>query len=134
MHTEENGKEWPITDYFLHHIGKGRHLFYDKEGNKIDMLTHSRLINDRDYSIIKQEQVGEYWISTIWLGVDTGLFGSIPLTFETMIFGKKETEGAFRYSTEQVARDQHQKIVEFLKAGVNPEDLDKGLENREDRI
>lgn len=45
-------------------------------------------------------------VSTVWLGINLNFFGSRPLIFETMIFGKGPKYQT-RYSTETEALDGH---------------------------
>lgn len=64
---------------------KGRH--YDRRGNLITMREWCGLWEmTGDYRILKQEYVGDYWISTVWLGLDHGFGLGAPLIFETMVF------------------------------------------------
>lgn len=44
----------------------------------------------RDLRIIRQEEVGPIWISTVFLGLDHNYFDGPPLLFETMVFGPRD--------------------------------------------
>lgn len=63
---------------------------YDRNGQAMTMEEWSIKMEDNDYKVIKQEEVGEYWISTVWLGLDHSFDGGDPLIFETMVFQKKK--------------------------------------------
>jgi hypothetical protein len=67
--------------------------------------------------IVKQEYVGPYYISTVFLGLDHALFEGRPLLFETMIF----SDGAAvdyqdRCSTWAEALEMHRRGVEWATA------------------
>lgn len=61
----------------------------DAEGNpqaRDDVATWGYWMSQRSNKIIQQTQVGEYWISTIFLGLDHTWDGSGPILFESMVF------------------------------------------------
>lgn len=74
--------------------------------------------------IVKQEDVGEYWVSTVFLGIDHNFgrpYHDKPILFETMIFQGKETGNdrwTQRYCTYQEALESHNAIVERLNNGT----------------
>lgn len=85
------------------------------------------LENSRD-RVLQQDQNEEYFISTVFLGIDMG-FGGQPLLFETMVFRKlkkpkkvlnytmrREEEEMDRYATRQQAMDGHKRLCK--KYGV----------------
>lgn len=65
---------------------------------------------------IKQEYVGRFWISTVFLGLDhQWKDGGPPLIYETMVFAHSwEEEETHRYSTYDQALSGHVKIVKRL--------------------
>ena len=65
--------------------------FYDRQGQRIDLMTWARHVEDRQYSVVAQHWVRGWMVSTVWLGLDHG-FGMtpVPLIFETMIFAPKD--------------------------------------------
>lgn len=68
--------------------------------------------------IVKQEDIGDVRISTVFLGLDHQFGEGEPLLFETMIFGGKEDQYQDRCSTWEEAEKMHlkaKKIVEDLK-------------------
>jgi hypothetical protein len=87
--------------------------FYDRSGREIDLERWQLLFHDRRYQQVAYTEVGDYEISTVWLGIDYG-FGHLekPLIFETMIFGPHLTnEEQWRYSTEEDATAGHWNAV-----------------------
>ena len=77
-------------------------------------------IKDINNRRIVLDEVGEYKVSTLFLGLDHGV-GYVPHLFETMVFTKdfqvpEEGEGFYqeRYATIQEAREGHRKAVEWV--------------------
>lgn len=58
---------------------------FDRKGNPISMRNYARLHNG-EYSVVKQEYVANYWVSTVWLGINHSFGHGPPLIFETMVF------------------------------------------------
>jgi hypothetical protein len=99
--------------------------FYDRCGNRIPMIRCTELNEDLSYHRVAWTEVGGVWhVSTIWLGLDTSLFGPEPLIFETMVFEIAESYDhgftyhrsmlgglQMRYATETEAREGHAAIV-----------------------
>lgn len=97
---------------------------YDRGGNPISMRTWARLLEfgGRAYKAVRQEQVGEYWVSTVWLGFDHSFRDGPPLIFETMVFkGSWEDLDMDRYSTEEEAVEGHERMVEKVRLMVEAE-------------
>ena len=95
-------------------------------GKVISLKEWGELAEDLNYRIVKQEKVGEYFISTIWLGTDLNFYSEgVENIFETMIFNKEERAELFqqRYRSLEDAKNGHKKIVSMLKDGANIEDL-----------
>ena len=94
--------------------------WYDRQGNPVSLIEWANLFHDPDYKIVKQDQVGDYWISTVWLGLDHGLRlpGRRKEIFETLVFhrppGKDlgDDVDCERYSTEDEALEGHEDMVE----------------------
>ncbi len=98
-------------------------VWYERESKKQDSRR-----------IVKQEAVGPYWVSTVFLGLDHSfgfLEGEPRALFETMIFlaegREKKKHGAWRglyqerYPTWERALAGHVEIVERVKLGELPE-------------
>jgi hypothetical protein len=100
--------------------------WYDREGKPISMMEAVRLGVDEEYKRVAEEQVGPYWISTVWLGLDHNYGGGPPLIFETMVFTSSEINDpehkglhdldCWRWSTEAEARRGHEEIVVLAHA------------------
>lgn len=62
--------------------------------------------------------VGEYEISTVFLGLDHNFFGNgPPILYETMIFAASDdaTDEMWRYATREQALAHHQKLVVAMR-------------------
>lgn len=68
------------------------------------------------HRVVKQESVGEYWVSTIFLGLDHSFLGDEPLIFESMIFGDglPLDQEMRRYGTYEEALEGHEEICRRL--------------------
>jgi hypothetical protein len=109
MNIEDNNED----------IGLG--LFYKLDDNK--NVVHCTL---REYTefidenkIIKQEDIEEYFISTVFLGIDHCCMEYRIEVFETMIFKNGEWRDIYcsRYATYNEALEGHKKAVEWVKDG-----------------
>jgi hypothetical protein len=94
--------------------------YYDKHGLPVEMLAWASLFGDMEYRRVGSTEVGEYWVSTVWLGIDHSWgFGDAPLIFETMVFKRDAgfmDEYMDRYSTEAQAFEGHLNVVGMLAA------------------
>lgn len=97
--------------------------YRDKEGKELSIDELEPLLRDPDYKIIKQEQIGKYFISTVWLGVPHGMGCHY---FETMVFltpegaeDPRESLGesldCYRYCTQKEAIEGHLEVVNEWK-------------------
>jgi len=72
-------------------------------------------------------EVGEYLVSTVDLGIDHSFGIGKPLYYETMIFKKINGEVDWgdlyceRYSTEEEAKEGHQKAIDYVKEHLEEE-------------
>lgn len=98
--------------------------YYDKGGNNISFRDWARLRawdrrNNHAYTRIGADDVGDYWISTVWIGINHAWRpGAPPLIFETMVFNNATEESDLdmeRYSTEQEAIEGHQRMVDKVR-------------------
>ena len=80
---------------------------------------------NRENSVVKQEDVGDYRISTVFLGLDHGYLGGGLLLFETMVFkikGKKIDYSDLdmeRYPDYAEAVKGHKRMVNKWKKKIN---------------
>lgn len=90
-------------------------MYYDRQGNQISVEEWLRLFDDGVYKRIAKDQVDEYEVSTVWLGLDHSFMGGPPLIFETTLFGDGDRNNdMWRYSTEQEAIEGHASVVAGL--------------------
>ncbi len=82
-----------------------------------DVLEWARWFEKADRRVAKTK-VGVVKISTVFLGLDHSCGGSIPILFETMIFGGKHNDYQERYTTWEEAEAGHLRAVELVKKGV----------------
>jgi hypothetical protein len=74
------------------------------------------------------DEIGEYRVSTVFLCFDHAFGGGPPVLFETMIFGNKHGgEFQWRYETWDQAVAGHNSIVDKLKSGKTPEEIEQEL-------
>ena len=98
--------------------------YYDRQGQAITAEQWAATFKDKR---VDQTTVGNYWISTVWLGIDHGWDQGLPLIFETMVFvqaggadDQKWDQWQDRYHTEAAALIGHQAVVQAIEAGMTP--------------
>ena len=102
-----------MSDYYI--------LTKNKEIKVVPLLEWAEWIGKVGNKIVKQENVGKYWVSTVFLGL-IGLnhnFSGIgePLLFETMVFPRKKGEERYReldmdrYATWEDSKKGHKEMV-----------------------
>jgi len=64
---------------------------------------------------VKQENIGDIYVSTVFLGLDHGHKKGIPVLWETMIFGGKHDQYQERYTSLEDAVKGHKIAVELIK-------------------
>lgn len=117
--------------------------YYDRSGNVISFRDWARLkawdeTRQREYTRVAQTTVGDYWISTVWIGLNHNFGDGPPLIFETMVFNKSFPDqpplselfnsdverpeftnwtdlDMRRYSTEEEALLGHEEMVEKVR-------------------
>lgn len=107
-------------------------MYYARNGDEITMEQWGKLFEDMGYKRvdIKTFPSGR-WVSTVWLGLDHsfGFHGDdSPLIFETMVFDGSSMMDEYmeRYTTEEQAREGHQRIVQMVEALEAVESTEKG--------
>ncbi len=90
--------------------------YFDRQGNPISLKKFAMLFEDVDYRLIRQTNIGDVFVSTVWMGIDHGFgYSDWPIIFETMVFGIGHgDEEQYRYATEEEAISHHEKLVEEL--------------------
>lgn len=133
-------------------------MHYDRDGQPITMREHVALREHREYVVVEQTEVGPYWVSTVWLGLDHNFMRlpgvpHVPIIFETMVFSMEvsyakaretawgslpeytfhESHEQERYPTEELAREGHERICKQVEAvWAATRDLDPRLLAPED--
>lgn len=82
---------------------------FDRQGAPISIDEWSRLNRDFDYRVVIQD--GE--VSTVWLGLDHQYGDGPPLIFESLTYDAAGNEVMWRYSTEEQAREGHQRLLDL---------------------
>jgi len=106
--------------------------YYGKDGEPLPQEIAWRLFEDMEYKRVDSTDVGPYWVSTVWLGLDHRFMGDgPPLIFETMVFLKAQRDDpgdhgladidVVRYSTLQQAQEGHQAMVLLVRATLDEE-------------
>jgi hypothetical protein len=98
-------------------------LTYARDGRPIGVAEWGRLSSQDDYRVVAQEQIGPYFVSTVWLGLDHGLGRTErPILFETMVFVPEHANDfslatdTHRYCTESEAIAGHADVVATIRA------------------
>lgn len=68
---------------------------------------------------IGETYVNDYYVSTVWLGIDHDPLGDVPLIFETMAFHNGNEVYMQRYSTLIQAQVGHRFVVSLMRKRVN---------------
>jgi hypothetical protein len=114
---------------------------YDREGHLITIEKFDELLGDPHYVRVAETDVGPYWVSTVWLGLDHSFGGYPPLIFETMVFVRDEARednrrmlfdlDATRYPTEHEARVGHEDVCTLIRATLVEDPFELGEEAHE---
>jgi hypothetical protein len=94
--------------------------YYDRQGNPITRDRYIELFEDRTYKRVEFTDLGDYRVSTVWLGLNHNFGDGEPLIFETMVFHKDkgwEDQDMDRYPTEAEALEGHRQMVERWRQG-----------------
>ena len=100
----------------------GRH--YDKRGNRITLREWCMLWEMKDYQILKQEYVGDYWVSTVWLGLDHAFGEGPPLIFETMVFNHTKPKPPRPPANMEIGSEEMAQWLEDYPEQTSASDLD----------
>jgi hypothetical protein len=112
---------------------------YDREGKPISLHEFCRLLGNEEYKRVAETQVGPYWISTVWLGINHNFSRTgPPIIFETMVFATgPDVDGlgpdmdCYRWSTEAEALAGHEEVVTLVRA-TTQETFDEPAPRNED--
>ena len=65
-------------------------MYYDMDGKPISQSSWVMSMENPD-RCVGQDIIGQYRVSTVYIGLDMNLFCGQPLIFETMIFGPEDS-------------------------------------------
>ena len=93
--------------------------FYDRAANPISREEWVDLFESwPDPRRVASTEVGKFWVSTVWLGIDHRFGGGgPPLIFESMVFHDGEERDMRRYTNEDAALAGHDQLVAAVRAG-----------------
>ena len=63
---------------------------------------------------VKQEHIGDIFISTVFLGLDHAWDSDVPVLWETMIFGGEHDQYQDRYTSYEDALEGHQTALNLV--------------------
>ena len=92
--------------------------YFDRQGNPIGQAVWAERFEDREYRHVARDEVGDFEVSTVWVGDDRDKDGT-PLIFESVVLGLDGGE-IRTYATEDEARAGHAEYVAWLK-GEGPD-------------
>jgi len=100
-------------------------FYYMTDDGNVHLTTNERewIMKVHNNRIVDQTTVGDYLVSTVFLGIDHNFGRGLPILFETMVFNNKHNElYCDRYHTKQEAVEGHKKIVGMVTRGEIQED------------
>lgn len=113
-----------------------RPMYYDRNGQPIDMMTWAKTFEDHEARVVGQHWVRGWMVSTVWLGLDHSFnpfSQGPPIIFETMIFppGDDAPEGdsiwseqhCERYATEAAAQAGHDRALAMIVERLGPDSV-----------
>jgi len=81
------------------------------------------LENNPERKAVKQEHIGDIFISTVFLGLDHSWNSDVPVLWETMIFGgPNDQEYQERYTSYEDAVEGHKVAVQIAINSLKTED------------
>jgi len=94
----------------------------------------------RCYLRVDESVIGDFWISTVWLGMDMSLWDERPVIFETMLFPQVEPESMhpelaayaevmIRYRTEEEALAGHAAICMDVRQTIAKIEMAEAIHN-----
>lgn len=98
---------------------KGFYILKDKRVYPADLTDLAEQFEDISHRAVAQEQVGDYFVSTVFLCIDHNFLGSgPPILFETMVFDKNENSVyTERYRSYEEAEEGHKAACNLVKKG-----------------
>lgn len=70
--------------------------------------------NNPERKAVKQENIGDIFISTVFLGLDHAWNSDVPVLWETMIFGGEHDQYQERYTSHEDALEGHELALTLI--------------------
>jgi hypothetical protein len=87
----------------------------DNKPVKSTIIQHSEWIEaNPERKAVKQEHIGDIFISTVFLGLDHSWNSDIPVLWETMIFGGEHDQYQDRYTSYEDALEGHKLALTLI--------------------
>jgi hypothetical protein len=77
---------------------------------------------DKGGRAVGKDQIGDVFVSTVFLGVDHNWGDGPPILFETMVFRGLLDERQWRYATWDEAAAGHARVVQAVRDGTDPDE------------
>lgn len=91
-------------------------VYYDRQGLAISREAFVASFEHPDAKRVAETQIGESWVSTVWLGIDHGFGEGPPIIFETLVFNGPLADEMERYTTEADALAGHEAMCARVRA------------------
>lgn len=73
---------------------------------------------------IAWSEIGEWTVSTVFLGINHSFGHGPPVLWETMVFGPKPwDQPQWRYTSREAAVSHHDQVAEHIRRGGSPDDV-----------
>ena len=70
--------------------------------------------NNPEKKAVKQDHIGDVFVSTVFLGLDHSFQSNTPILWETMIFGGEHDQYQERYTSYEDALEGHQTALNLV--------------------
>ena len=70
--------------------------------------------NNPERRLVKQDRIGDIFVSTVFLGLDHSWRGNTPILWETMIFGGDHDQYQERHTSYEDALEGHQTALNLI--------------------
>jgi hypothetical protein len=91
--------------------------YYDQEGKELGFIEWAVRMNDDQEVCLACDTVGEFTLSTIWIGMDMNYHPTDQiLIFESMMILDGEPIDCVRWETKEMALEGHRRTVEEMHA------------------
>lgn len=103
-------------------------MYYSRDGEPMTLEEWSATYPETQEEFeatkrVAKTTVGDWEVSTVWLGLDHSFMEGPPLIFETMIFGGEYDSECWRYSTEAQALEGHEAAVKLLQIDLAAQEV-----------